>query len=356
MSEDESVHAHFGEYVQDVVASGYWDEPLVLAFLGETIEYELGPEGEAEFLAQARRLLRERFAEEARWTTPTANDALDQAFAVLKSRGIVALQNAGLNVEQGWARIEEEAGLLGPSVRGVAFFSEEDVHHAVRGEALRMTARAPGARADSPESSRVRQEVRACLVDHGLASRDEGAPDSIQLAPFAWRKRRWTHVERVGAGGVLVRPNDAPWRFAPVLRAASQELGFPAEAVVGALEDYIAARVRQQYGAWLELDLAYEPARDRVKVCQVLSVVERLDPPPASSNQRTLAELQAQGFDVSVEDELLVELFYQLADAEAARRQDKKWGVLQRLLTFGFSIPAPSDELLRAELLARLRS
>ncbi|QSQ19446.1 hypothetical protein JY651_29495 [Pyxidicoccus parkwayensis] len=357
MSESDSVRAYFREYVEDVVNSGYWDEPFVLAFLGETIEYELGPEGETEFLALARQLLRKRRAKEARWAGPTENDALDQAFRALRERGILALQNAGETVEQGWKRAEEEAGLLGGSVRGVAFFAHEDVRRAVRGGELQLSAGALGASNDSEASLRVRQEVRDCLADHGLEARASGLPGGpIRLEPFPWRKRRWTHMVRDGSGRFVVRPNDAPFRFAPVLQALAGETGFPREAVVGALEAYMTERVREHHGAWRELDARYDPQQDRVDVYQVVFVVEHPGEPATARNQRTLAELERLGLEVAVGDELVFQIFYRLEDARSAGEQDRDYGPLLRLRTFGFSMPAPTDEMLRAGILARLRS
>lgn len=357
MSESDTVRAYFREYIEDVVNSGYWDEPFVLSFLGETIEYELGREEEKEFLTLATQLLKERREEEARWAGPTANDALDQAFTVLRDQGIFALQNAGATVEQGWQRVSEEASLLAGSVRGVAFFVEDDVRRAVRGGALWLSAGAPGARDDSEASLRVRQEVRDCLAHHGLETRGSGTPDAlIRLEPFPWRKRRWTHLVRDGAGRLVVRPNDAPYRFAPVLQDVTRETGLPREAVVGALEACMADRLRQHLGAWRELDARYDPQKDRVDVYQVVHVVEQLGDPPASRNQRTLAELERLGLEVVAGDTLVFEVFYQWEDARTARAQDRAWGPLLRLRSFGFSMPAPTDEALRDGILARLRS
>ena len=80
--------------------------------------------------------------EEASWETPTDCDRLDLAFAQLRQRRIITLQNAGYTQSEGINDISEEwhsAGGKDSDIEGYCFYHGQDLERAVRGEGLMLT-------------------------------------------------------------------------------------------------------------------------------------------------------------------------------------------------------------------------
>lgn len=128
---------------------------------------------------------------EGRWSEPTANDRLTQAFAALTGRGMLAAECLGLTLRDGWAY----AGMRAPTPRkGVVFFHQQDVLDAMDGASLPI---AFGVGGPSPASDTARIAVGDAVVDAltaaGLGTKWTGRPrDRIEVDPFEWRRRRVT--------------------------------------------------------------------------------------------------------------------------------------------------------------------
>lgn len=141
----------------------------------------------------ARKLLDEQRAAEATWAEPTTNDRITEAFAALEDRGIVALEDAGYTMSDGWDDCNEVARDL-PGVRGATFFHGQDVERGVRGEGLLL---AFGAYVEGEEheaaSVAVGREVVEVLEAHGVPTAWDGSVGSrIGIRPFEWRRRQFT--------------------------------------------------------------------------------------------------------------------------------------------------------------------
>ena len=80
-----------------------------------------------------------------------------------------------------------------PAHRGAVFYTHEDVG-ALDGESLLVAFGASGRPAGRPDDdAAVARAALEVLARHGIAAAWSGrARDRIAIAPFAWRRRRWT--------------------------------------------------------------------------------------------------------------------------------------------------------------------
>lgn len=132
------------------------------------------------WLAGARRDL---LAEQADWPEETDHDRLQAAFAECEAHGVRVLQG----VEDHW-RAKAELEAHGDALRGVVWFTQPDVWHAIDEGMLEINLwHASGANAAPGDP--LLEAVTSCLGRHGLGARfDEGR---IEVAAH-WQ-RRLTH-------------------------------------------------------------------------------------------------------------------------------------------------------------------
>jgi hypothetical protein len=184
--------AFLREQIELAVLGGFDDEYDIEDWLeDETTDEDLLEE----LKAYAEELFRQEQAREDTWRTPTVNDAIDQAFEELNERGIVALQNAGFTMSDGWTDALEAASELPEKPRGAVFYHGQDLEYGVQGHGLML---AFGAFEDDETKSEaasaaIAREVCETLTAHGVEAKWESSVNSrIEIAPFPWRKRRWT--------------------------------------------------------------------------------------------------------------------------------------------------------------------
>lgn len=201
MSHDES-RKHLLARVEVAVRGGFEDEDELLEGLEEWVEDELGEANgalTAELEAHARKLLQEQRTLEANWREPTLNDALDSAFEELNANGIVALENAGYTMSDGWADVNEVAGYQDTPPRGAVFYHGQDLERGVAGEGLMLAfgAYENDSAKHEAASLAIGREVCDTLLRHGVKTEWNGSVQArIRIPPFEWRKRRWTEVAR----------------------------------------------------------------------------------------------------------------------------------------------------------------
>jgi hypothetical protein len=153
---------------------------------------DFGPALRSRLRAHTGRLLDEEERREASWSEPTINDRITGAFADLHARGVLARECLGLTIQDGWgyAGTEAESGH-----RGVVFFHHEDVIDGVGGNGLLLAFGAVRVEPaeDDAASVALAREILSVLTEHGVpASWSESLSERIRIAPFEWRKRRWT--------------------------------------------------------------------------------------------------------------------------------------------------------------------
>ncbi|AKI98677.1 NusA-like protein [Archangium gephyra] len=355
MSTDDDLRAYLREQVEAAVLGGYQNDKQVLASIEELARHELRDGAQVEQLLEyTRRRLEEHRVEEASWTEPTVNDALDRAFEELTRQGILALQNAGYTLSDGWSVAKDAAEKRFEPIRGATFFHGQDVERGVLGVGLML---AFGAFEEDPArhdeaSLAIAREVRETLARHGIETEWNGSVGTrIQIPPFEWRKRRQSPRAR----RTPTPPADTGSLVERVLRNVMQEEGLSQEQAIAALESFILEEALKHYGEDRRLEAHYDPEKGVVELYQALTVVERLDDDPAvAANQRLLEPVRQRGMDVEPGDELIFQIFYRPEDAPESHAQDSQYGELLELKTFGRFLRW-SARALREGLLAHSR-
>lgn len=145
-------------------------------------------------------------ATEATWGEPTVLDRIRGAFEELTSGHILAQENLGLTIQDGWGYAGKRATR---EHRGVVFFHHEDVLDAVEARPLLLAFGAiPTSSHDEVASSvDVANAALSVLKAHGIQCSWSGCVDDrIVITPFAWQRRRWTKTP----GYARTRPSSAP--------------------------------------------------------------------------------------------------------------------------------------------------
>ncbi|MCY1018577.1 DUF6891 domain-containing protein [Pyxidicoccus sp. MSG2] len=201
MSDDDS-RKHLFARVECAVRGGFEDEEELLESLEQWVEDELGESSGVlteQLQDHARKLLQEQRVREAGWSEPTLNDAIDSAFDELNQRGIVALENAGYTMSDGWSDVNEVASYQDTPPRGAVFYHGQDLERGVAGQGLMLAfgAYENNSAKHAAASLAIGREVCEVLGRHGVKTEWNGSVEErIQIPPFEWRKRRWSELAR----------------------------------------------------------------------------------------------------------------------------------------------------------------
>lgn len=163
---------------------------------------DFGPELLDRFRSHTQQFLEKERIREESWLDATINDRIAAAFERLNQRGIFASEFLGLTIQDGWGYAGVEAS---PEHRGVAFFHHEDVIDALSDRGLWVAFGAMGVDAskDDDQSFTIGQEIMAVFEEFGVPSEwSQSVRDRIRVAPFPWRRRRWTKAPRQENWGV----------------------------------------------------------------------------------------------------------------------------------------------------------
>jgi hypothetical protein len=177
--------------------AGFTAQDQVLETMAEragdwfTDSADFGPRLVARLSAHTETFLEAERAREATWAEPTTNDRITAAFEELSARGILAREDSGSSIQDGWGYAGTAAT---PESRGVCFYHREDVIDAVSGRGLYLAYGALGASNDDEATLALGQEIVAVLETHGVPCSWSGSiRERIRVAPFEWRMRRWTN-------------------------------------------------------------------------------------------------------------------------------------------------------------------
>lgn len=159
---------------------------------------------------------------EGGWHDATTNDRISAAFAELNGRGVVAMEHAGFTMSEGWSIVSEAAEDV-PGATAAVFFHEQDVERGVEGHGLML---AFGAFDDGPDhaplSHALAVDVCRTLRRHGVLCDWAGDIDRrIEVAPFAWRKRRATKAPPYALVDDDAATEPSAWRHPPAPRATA---------------------------------------------------------------------------------------------------------------------------------------
>ena len=126
--------------------------------------------------------------------TPTADkprSRLKRAFKALNERGIVAVENAGYTMSDGWEDVNEVAAKLadaGNTPRGGAFYHGQDRERAERGEGVHLTFGAyVEGKGQDRASLAIAKEIVVVLKEHGFKPVWNGTLEQrIHTGRFQW--------------------------------------------------------------------------------------------------------------------------------------------------------------------------
>jgi hypothetical protein len=233
--------AHINRFLIDwtlelaAVAPHSDDDPLeILDYrLPGTIGYLPGYDDWAAWLLKELRVQTTRWLETRRreeeesWRAPTANDGITIAFAEMRSAGIIALEHAGLTIEDGWAHVG--LAMRGGVARGALFFHQQDVLDALEGRSMALAFGAFDRDPDAHDrnAAAVASEAVGALRRQGIEVDWSGSPrDRIELAVFPWRKRRFTSAPTAHV------TESAQLAFPGMFRSKPVHTSWPADAAV----------------------------------------------------------------------------------------------------------------------------
>jgi len=250
------------------IRAGYTRADEILAQLDERagdwfVEFaNFGPALLQRLRAHTREFLEQERAREATWAEATVNDRITAAFVDLRKRHVLAAECSGLTIQDGWGY----AGLAASAKhRGVVFFHREDVIDAVNGHGLLLAYGALPVDASNHEkaSRALAQEIMAALEEHGIPSSwGNSARERIRIAPFEWRRRRWTTAPAHERRPTASRPPSLWSRVfggsstAPPVEARAHAPARPCAEVVRAVRDesgFDLRRAKRMRTAWKDL-------------------------------------------------------------------------------------------------------
>jgi hypothetical protein len=158
----------------------------------------LAPDLQTTYLARLRdhtqRFIASEIARENTWNEDTHNDRLTRAFAELRSRGLIAIECAGLTIQDGWARVGLEQTTR---TMGAVFFHHEDIIDAIGGLGLLLAFGACEPASPPAADEAVARLAVASLNAAGISTSWSGSREHRILLPdFRWQRRRWTRAPR----------------------------------------------------------------------------------------------------------------------------------------------------------------
>lgn len=172
--------------IKNWVWSGFYDADEVDSMIDDILEDDAD---EAMLRASVVSEFDKKSATEASWPNTTDCDRLDQAFAELNSRGIVALHNAGYTMSDGISDVSEVLGGQDRTgIKGYCFYHGQDTERAVEGGGLWI---AFGDLHDDPlKKTEIGHLVKDVLQASGLTVEWNGDPETrLNLPKLDWKRR-----------------------------------------------------------------------------------------------------------------------------------------------------------------------
>ena len=180
------------QYILDAIKtcvwSGFYDDDGVQQVIDDILEEDANEE----MLRAAVGLeFEKKSAAEEAWPTQTDCDRLDQAFEIMNSKGIIALQNAGYTMSDGHSDVGEVLHQRNrQDTKGYCFYHGQDLERAVNGEGLML---AFGDLDDIPaQKIAVGNIVKEILESQGFKVSWSGDSEKRMFIPEIDWKRRYS--------------------------------------------------------------------------------------------------------------------------------------------------------------------
>lgn len=177
--------------LQQWVWSGFYSIREVNRMVDDILEKE----ADAVKLDAAVTLEFEKKAEaEMSWPIETDCDRLNQVFARLNELGVIALQNAGYTMSDGFtelaeAEYEREQSSHPPGHwQGFCFYHGQDLERAVNGEGLRLAF--GSMTGDEAKNIQIGNLIKSIVQEHGFSVEWNGLSTArLNLFPLNWQRR-----------------------------------------------------------------------------------------------------------------------------------------------------------------------
>src|SRR5262245_22333096 len=179
------------EAIADTVRGGFEDRDSILEIFLEE-RYEPGELDAAEVEKAVDAAIAAHEASKATWSEVTDCDRLDQAFAALERRNVIALQNAGYTQSDGYSDFCEALDdSPDPSkIIGYCFFHEQDLERAVSGEGLMLAFGPTSPEDEEVEGPKVGRIIVEELERAGLRTEWDGTfAQRINVPKIVWQRR-----------------------------------------------------------------------------------------------------------------------------------------------------------------------
>jgi hypothetical protein len=129
--------------------------------------------------------------EQRTWPKETDCDRLDRVFDSLNASGLIALQNAGPTLTDGYYDVEDEQDRRkGERVDGYCFYHQQDLEGAVRGAGLYLAFGLIDGSRTQTEGAAIGRRVVDALANEGFAVEWDGTVQHRILVKLDWKRRR----------------------------------------------------------------------------------------------------------------------------------------------------------------------
>lgn len=179
------------EEISTLVRSGFYDKDRLMPIFLEEM-YEPGELDEASVAAAIDAATEEWNQEKKQWPAVTDCDRLDNAFAAINKRGVIALQNAGYTQSDGHDDFRAAYGQHPnkSEVIGYCFYHGQDLERAVRGGGLYLAFGPTDPAAEDTQGPQVGTIVREELERVGLKVDWDGTfAKRMHVPHLIWQKR-----------------------------------------------------------------------------------------------------------------------------------------------------------------------
>jgi hypothetical protein len=178
------------EYILNAIKtwvwSGFYSPSDVDQMIGDILEADAD---EAFLRAAVRPEFAKKAAAQASWPSRTDCDRLDEAFEELDSRGIIALQNAGMEMSDGLSDVAEVLHQRRrKGVKGYCFYHGQDLERALAGAGLMLAF--GDLDKDKRKKTEVGRSVKAVLESFGFLVEWNGDPETrLSIPGIDWKRR-----------------------------------------------------------------------------------------------------------------------------------------------------------------------
>jgi uncharacterized protein DUF6891 len=177
--------------IDALVRGGFEERNRIIEILCEEM-YAPGELNQADVVAAVDAALAVLAQEKKTWPATTDCDRLDDVFAALNARGIIALQNAGHTQSDGYDDVRQsyDERLDRDTVIGYCFYHWQDLDRAVHGAGLYLAFGPLDAKKEETEGPRIGAVIVEELARAGFAASWNGTFDQrIFIPAIDWKRR-----------------------------------------------------------------------------------------------------------------------------------------------------------------------